>query len=276
MEQEIRQIKQNRLTHRYIKYCAGFVVFLCYALFISSCTKPDNDIHIPVDTLPPPPSGPSGVIQDFTITDSLIGHGKQTNIKWYVDGTNSLTEVRLNGEKVAFSGAMQSGPLSKNTVFTLTINNNKQASKTVYVADSMATLLWNSGIRWKTVETRTETDKVITGSQGQDSTIKVWPSTYDSFNGLYVQFRTSFSLDGSSLEEQLNPAFPKPNPSKKYVVDQVLNAPPGGTGYGMFWKGKVYFIDTLSLSSRELVLRIDSSLSNGKVTSNRIRYIPEL
>jgi hypothetical protein len=265
---------QNRQAYRYVVYCIAFVVLLCCALFVTSCTKPDEVKPIVVDTLPPPPSGPSGSIQEFSVQDTLVGHGMQTVIKWYVNGTNSLTEVRLNGEKVLFSGAMQSGPLTKNTVFTLSINNNKQSSQMIYVADSMATILWNEGRRWRTTDTRTMALKVIKGSLGQDSTIEVWENTFASFNGKYEHFRTSFDLYGNSKEEQIFTNFPQPNPSGKYVVVQVNNAPTKGTGHAMFWKSNVYYIDTLSISGKQMVLYVDTAV-NGRQTFNRIRYTPE-
>jgi hypothetical protein len=268
-----KQVKQLR---RYTISCAAFVVLAFYLVSIPSCTKPEDPQPIVVDTLPAPPSGPTGIIKDFSIQDSLIGHGRQTVIKWYVEGTNSLTEVRLNGEKVMFSGAMQSGPLSQNTVFTLTVNNNKQASKMVYVADSIATLLWNDGKRWRTIGTRTLIDTMMKGSAGQDSSIKVWQNTFDSeISKKYEHFRTSFYLDGNSKEEQVFTNFPKPNPSGTYKVVTAISSPDPGTGFGIQWKTRTYFIDTLSLASKELVLFVDTTTTGGKRTFNRIRYTPE-
>lgn len=257
-------------------YAAVLIMASFCVLSVASCTKPEAERPIRVDTLLPPPSAPTGVIQEFSVQDSLVGYMRQTVIKWYVTGTNDLTEVRLNGVKLKdFSGAQQTGPLTDPvSVFTLSINNNVQRSKTIRVADSMTTALWNDGKRWRTIDTRTLTEDTIRLIGGADSVVYVWKSTFDAAaRDKYRDFRTSFYLDNNSLEEQLSTNFPKPNPSGKFTIGFLGNNAPG-TKYGMFWKSAVYRIDTLSLATRELVLYVDS-FKNGKNTYNRIRYTPE-
>jgi hypothetical protein len=123
------------------------VVVMCI-----SCSKDDPPEPIPAVTHHPL-HPPSGVIDYFVITDSLMPfYTGGSYMKWLVTGTNAQTVVKINGIKVNTNGILDVGPLKLTTTFTLTVNNGKQASVNVYVADSITTLLWNKGKRLKMIK----------------------------------------------------------------------------------------------------------------------------
>jgi hypothetical protein len=128
------------------------MLLLTVVVMCISCSKDDPPEPIPAVT-PPPASPPTGVIDYFVITDSLMPfYTGGSYMKWLVTGTNAQTVIKINGIKVNTNGILDVGPLKLATTFTLTVNNGKQASVNVYVADSITTLLWNKGKRLKMIK----------------------------------------------------------------------------------------------------------------------------
>ncbi len=257
-------------------YIIAFVLAAFTGVFMVSCSKQEVEKPPRVDTIPLPPSAPTGKIEYFTVQDTLVGYRRQTTVKWYVTGTNSKTIVLLNGIPMKdFQGGLFSGPLTTTSVFTLSVNNGLQQTRTVKVADSITTFLWNEGKGWITNNTRTETD--VMGKSpftGNDTLLKVWMSYYDdAAKEKYRLFRTFFYLDGRSEEKQGNSAFPKPNPTGNFSI--LVPWLSSHTGFAIHWKKTWYAIDTMSAANRELVVTFDSSLANRQNTHNRIRYISE-
>lgn len=125
---------------------------LVIVVMCTSCSKEPTPEPIPI---PPPQttSPPTGVIDYFVITDSLMPfYTSGSVLKWSVKGTNAQTVVKINGIIVLLNGILDTGPLKQTTTFTLLVNNGKQASVTCYVADSVTTLLWNKGKRLKMIK----------------------------------------------------------------------------------------------------------------------------
>jgi hypothetical protein len=125
---------------------------LIVVVMYTSCSKDEEPIPIPV--IPPPTATPpSGVIDYFVLTDTLMPfYTGGSFLKWLVSGTNAQTVVTINGVKVNFNGILDAGPLKQATTFTLSVNNGKKAAVTLYVADSVTTLLWNKGKRLKMIK----------------------------------------------------------------------------------------------------------------------------
>jgi hypothetical protein len=135
------EIKRRNFFEKGIKsVCAISLLFV-----LSGCSKtvtPDPIVLPPTTT---PPSAPSGVIQSFTIADTLVPFNKGSYVSWLVTGTNTLTIVTYQGIKVANYGSLDTGPLKQNTTFTLSVNSGAKATVSIKVADSVSTALWNEG-----------------------------------------------------------------------------------------------------------------------------------
>lgn len=125
---------------------------LVMVIFCTSCSKEEDPAPIPIPT-PPVVSPPSGIIESFTITETLKPYNTPGAIlKWLVTGTNNQTLVTINGVKVAEYGIQDVGPLKLTTKFMLEVNSGKRDSVILKVADSVTTLLWNKGKRLKLVK----------------------------------------------------------------------------------------------------------------------------
>jgi hypothetical protein len=126
--------------------CKTIHVPILLCMFVAfSCSKTEEEM-VPVPTPAPPIiSGPTGVIQTFTLNDSLVAFNTGTVVKWLVNGTNTATLVNLNGVKVANYGSMETGPVKLSAVFTLEVNSGKKAILTLKTADSITSLLWSKG-----------------------------------------------------------------------------------------------------------------------------------
>lgn len=153
----------------------GFTYFLLnglrwvlplFLLAIVSCSKTVD----PTPVVPPPtptPQTPSGVIDYFRMQDTLIGFNRTSNMSWLVSGTNSLTKVSIGGVYVGNAGAISTGVMKKDTVFTLSVNNGMEAKLKLRVADSILTLLWNDG----KIAVREKTETLDTANIWRDTVI---------------------------------------------------------------------------------------------------------
>ena len=244
-----------------LAFCVAALLLGCNMI---GCTKPDVEPIIRVDT-PPTPAGPLGTIAEFSVQDSLIGYRHGTIIKWLVTETNTKTVVTLNGIKVGVYGAIQSGQLTANTVFTLSVNNGKTSTKLVTVADSLTTCFWNEGKRWMYTDAATWG---LIDSAGV--LVPGWVSAFRNDFDRYRSFRISFYLDGSSKEEQLDSRYPQPKPSGTFIVypptlvDTILR---------IYWKKRPHVVDTLS--EKSLVMHFDSTRAPGVIVNNKIALVPE-
>ncbi|MES2371891.1 MAG: hypothetical protein V4557_04880 [Bacteroidota bacterium] len=142
--------KKSSSVYTFFRMISTMVLII--AVTCTSCSK-DNPVD-PIPTPgPPPTSPPTGVISSFVITDSLMPfYTGGSMLKWLVTGTNGQTVVTINGVKVLFNGILDTGPLKQTTTFTLLVNNGKQASVVLHVADSVTTLLWNKDKRLKMIK----------------------------------------------------------------------------------------------------------------------------
>ncbi|MBV9988982.1 MAG: hypothetical protein JO301_14985 [Chitinophagaceae bacterium] len=226
---------------------------------MTGCNKFVDPVDNIVDTTRPQVLLPSGTVKEFIALDSLIGYLHGSALRWNVTGTNSKTVVRLDSVIVGNYGSLQTGQLRQTTTFLLTVNSGKSATAKVYVADSLSTMLWNEGRRWKLVDALSYEYKSVNGQLVQDF--------YSHFTDKLANERTSFNLDGTSSEVQITANYPQPKPGGKYTT--VTN-PMIPTYAELRWKGHRYLIDTLT--DMKLTMTFDSTLSTGFNVTNRVRY----
>lgn len=240
----------------YVKY-TNFIGLWVMVLFCA-CSKPAIDVPVIVSP-PPTTSPPSGVITSFIFSDSLVAYNKGTVAKWLVEGTNSQTVVTFNGVKVPFYGSWDTGPLKKNTVFTLAINNGVKTSVTIQVSDSISSYLWNDGKRLKIIKSEAyvvDTSKTGTGMKWVDTTITLQVADQ----------RISFGFDGSSYIVQSTPSmYIAPGNTGKYIVN--------ATQTGFIWRNIEYTI--ISLDDKKLVVTYSQTQPDSSVLLKKDTYLFE-
>lgn len=129
------------------------VLFIVCVSFFTSCSKPQDDpIPIVPPVVNPPSTVPSGVIDNFSIDDTLIGFNTSTFARWLVTGSNSLTTVTFGGNPVGVSGPYSTGRLKKDSLFVLLVNTGQKRSQMVHVADSITTKLNNGGMQMEKIK----------------------------------------------------------------------------------------------------------------------------
>lgn len=211
-----------------------------------SCTKQTETITPPVQP-PVVVSPPTGVIESFVLTDSLVPFYTGSTAKWLVSGTNTNTVITFNGVIVGNYGVLDTGPLKQNTVFTLAVNNGKKASVTLYVADSITTLLWNKGKRLR--QTKLELYVVPAGK-----TDPVWVDTPMTVR--IADQRIYFNLDGTSKSIQSTAnANVAQGDAGKFVITAMQTA--------FIWQGTTYILGTLN--DTVLVTVYDTVIGGNKV-----------
>ncbi len=240
-----------RKGRRLITYKTSILVFLSIWVMATSCSK-TTDTSFPT---PPPPviSGPTGEIQTFLISDSLVAFNAGSTIKWLVNGTNSLTVVTLNGVKIGLYGVLDTGPLKQNTTYTLSVNSGKMASITLHISDSITTALWAQGKRLKQVK-----KEVFILPQGA-TTDSVWVDTAMSVR--VIDQRLYFDLDRSVKIIQISPNQVAVNDAGRIMINATQD--------GFTWQGVLYTIVTLN--SNNLVLTFLDT-SNGIPIKTRNTY----
>lgn len=233
----------------------GILLFIILGSCMS-CTKQPDGYTPPVQ----PPSAvnpPTGEIQTFLLTDSLIAFNTGSTAKWLVTGTNLNSVITFNGVKVGNYGVLETGPLKQTSTFTLAINNGKQASVTLKVADSVTTLLWGKGRRLK--QTKLEMYIVPAGK-----TDPVWVDT--PMTARVADQRIYFSLNGSSKIIQ---SVSSSNVSYPDAGMFVVNA----TQTAFTWQGMVFIIGTLD--NNQLVVTYDAAQANATTVRARNTYLFE-
>jgi hypothetical protein len=223
-------------------------------LFVVSCSK-TSETPTPTTPITPPTSDykPTGTIESFTLTDTLVAFGYGTIAKWLVTGTNNYTIVTFNGVKIASYGAMDTGPLNRDMIFTLALNNGTQAITSVRVADSIATLLWNGGKRLKLIKAEKYViDTSNTYRWEVDTTIEKQ----------VLDQRINFNFNGDSKITQSTAAFVSPGDTGPVVVN--------GSKKGFLWRGIQYMIVTLD--NKYLQVTYNQLQSNGSFILSRNNY----
>lgn len=231
---------------------AAWAAFCCVMLFVS-CSKHDSGPATPTPTPTPAPS-PSGDIATFSARDSLIGFNNQTFIKWLVTNDNAYTTVMINNVKVALYGDMSTGQLKQSSAYTIMLNNNKTASLTVKVADSVTTLLWNKGKRLKQT-------KLEYYYQPPGDSMQRWVDT--PINKQIADQRTYFALNNRTSTIQLSSMYVAP-PDAYFTVTDVAKL-------NFIWNGVLYIITTLT--SDDLVITYGLNTSIGYIRArNTYKY----
>ena len=233
---------------------------------VMSCSKDPGENIIPPVVPPPVVSPPSGVIDTFYLTDSVVPYNTMgSTIKWLVTGTNTQTIVTLNGVKITFYGALDTGPLKQTTTFTLAINNGKQASRTVRVADSITTNLWNNGKRLRIIMRELSI-------WNPNNSLYEFVDTTRSLDPYTLDQRIYFSYFGNSkLYQKTANIFVALNDGGRFVVHIGTNAMTDPSTFR--WQGILYTIVTLD--DNFLVVTYDAQQSNGAVLKTRDSYLFE-
>lgn len=241
-----------RKGYRLYTYKISVLVYLLIWVMAASCSK-TTDISIPT---PPPPvlSGPTGEIQTFLISDSLVAFNAGSTIKWLVNGTNSLTIVTLNGVKIGLYGVLDTGPLKQNTTYTLSVNSGKMASITLHISDSITTALWAQGKRLKQVK-----KEVFIVPAGK--TDSAWVDTTIAVRA--VDQRLYFDLDRSVKIIQISPNQVAVNDAGRIMINATQD--------GFTWQGVFYTIATLNNNNLILTF-MDSSTGVPIKTRNTYNY----
>ncbi len=221
-----------------------------------SCTK-SSDNYTPVVQPPATVNPPTGVIESFTLTDTLIPFYTGSTAKWLVTATNLNSVITFNGVVVGNYGVLDTGPLKQTTVFTLAVNNGKKASVTLKVADSVTTLLWNKGKRLR--QTKYELFLVPTG--------QIDPVWIDNpIMARVADQRIYFNLDGTSrIYQSTASTYVAPPDAGRFVISASQNA--------FTWLGATYTIG--SLDNNVLITTYDELMANGTIVRARNTYAYE-
>ena len=232
---------------------AGIFLLL---VMLWSCTKsPDN--YTPVVQPPTTVNPPTGVIESFILTDTLVPFNTGSTAKWLVTGTNLNSVITFNGVVVGNYGVLDTGPLKQNTVFTLAVNNGKKASVSLTVADSITTLMWNKGKRLR--QTKYELFLVPAGQ-----TDPVWIDT--PMMARIIDQRIYFNLDGTSRIYQSSAStYVSPPDAGRFIISASQTA--------FTWLGTSYTIG--SLDANTLLITYDQTLSGGRTVRSRNTYAYE-
>ena len=241
--------------HTYNKTTAIALLFIIIT-GMWSCSK-STENFTPAVQPPTTVNPPTGVIESFILTDTLVAFNTGSTAKWLVTGTNLNSVITFNGVIVGNYGVLDTGPLKQNSTFTLAVNNGKQASVSLKVADSITTLLWNKGKRLR--QTKFELYLVRAGQ-----TDPLWVDT--PMTARVIDQRIYFSLDGTSRIYQSNAnANVSPPDAGRFIVNVMQ---------GTFtWLGNTYLIG--SLDNNELKTSYDIVLSNGRTVRARNTYAYE-
>jgi hypothetical protein len=237
-------------TQGFVTASMAFTVLL----FLCGCSKATD----PTPIVDPPVvvSPPSGVIQYFTLIDTLVPFNTGSTVKWLVNGTNNQTVVTFNGVIVSFNGVLDTGPLKQNTVFTLAINNGQQSSITLKVSDSITTLLWSNGKAWALVRSEVY---IVPANQAQYT----WVDTTKSIDSSILDQRIYFNYNGGSTIIQSTPSkYVSPGDAGKFVVNSSQTQ--------FTWQGILFTITTLD--DKNLVVLFDALQPNGTRVRTRYTY----
>ena len=233
-------------------------ILLCMVVVIS-CSKPEEQI-VPIVPVQPVTTGPTGMIQTFTINDTLLPFNTGTVIKWLVNGTNNLTVVTMNGVKVATYGSMETGPVKLSAVFTLEVNSGKKAILTVKTADSITTLLWSKGKSARLVKKEVYIDSTAATANNWG-----WVDTSKTITPFIRDQRIFFGLNNTAtLIQGTSNTNVSPGNGGKFITD------PGGL---YIWQNTLYTI--VSIDATYLVVTFFEALPFSPIRNTRNTYVIE-
>ena len=245
-------VDMTKKTGNTISKRLSIISVMIMIFFVTSCSKSSDTPASPVPTPPPTDYKPTGIIESFTLTDSLVPFGYGTIAKWLVTGTNNYTIVTFNGVKIATYGAMDTGPLNKNTVFTLSVNNGAQATASIKVADSISTLLWNGGKRLKQIKAEKYVPDTANVMHWVDTTIDL----------RIADQRIYFNYTGDSKIIQTSSNYVSMGDAGPVVIN--------GSKNGFLWRGIQYTI--INLDNKYLQVTYNQLQTDGKYILTRNNY----
>ena len=229
---------------------SGVSILPFFIICMLGCSKTP-----PPDSLPPqiPPNVgvPTGVIKEFTVNDTLVPYNKGTIAKWNVTETNDKTVVTFNGIKVGIYGVFETGPLQQVSTFTLAVNNGIKQSKTVSVADSVTTMLWNEGKRLK----QTKAETYIDTGRGVE-----WVKA--TLTDKVAGERTYFYINGDCKIIQISAAYTGLPVIGKFQVNTTTKT--------FMWQSNLYTITLLD--EQNLVVTFETKGFNNNKVLNRSTY----
>lgn len=233
-------------------------ILLCMVIVVS-CSKPEEETAPVVIPVQPVSTAPTGVIQTFTINDTLVAFNTGTVVKWLVNGTNNLTVVNLDSVKVANYGSIETGPRKKNTVFTLEVNSGKKATVTLNVADTVTSLLWSKGKSARLIK-----KEVYIDSTPDPSKKWGWIDTSNTITAYQLDQRLFFGLTNSvtSIQGTSNTNVSQGN-AGKFIVDIVY--------FSFIWQNVLYKIESIDATS--LVVTYDGAQPIGPKLRTRNTYV---
>jgi hypothetical protein len=217
-------------SYNALRFFVLFVVGVC----IFSCSKPDVPVPIPPPVTPPPSTQPTGIIDNYSIDDTLIKYNSATFGRWLVTGTNTVTNVTWGGNKVGLTGGLSTGTLTKDTLLVLHVNSGAQREQMVHVADIITSKLYNDG----KFAQKTKTEVTSQGAF-KDTTMA----------GTTNQEHVFFNLNGTTTIINLITPSP-PNGGPFTIID--MGMPPtttpvsAGTPAVFRWRNTDYTVVTLT------------------------------
>jgi hypothetical protein len=236
-------------------------ILLCMVVAMS-CSKPEEESAPVVIPVQPVSTGPTGVIQTFTINDSLVAFNTGSVIKWLVNGTNNLTEVKLNGVKIATYGSMETGPVKLSATFTLEVNSGKKAILTLKTADSITSLLWSKGKSARLIKKEVFIDSV---SVAGTSKPWGWIDTSKTITSVLRDQRIFFGLNNTvTLIQGTSSTNVSPGNGGKFITD------PSGL---YIWQNILYTIE--SIDATNLVVTYFATQPIGPILLTRNTYLIE-
>lgn len=236
--------------------CVALFFIVAACVFVG-CSKPDEQPTPVVPPPNPPPSTiPSGVIEYFTVDTNLVGYNRTTIAKWLVSGTNSLTRTTLSGDAVPNYGSRNTGLLTKDTVFTLAVNNGVQKTQKIFVADPVTTLLWND----TKVAIKTRSEIFVTGTGWKDTALS------------NPDYRIFFGLNGRTTLITIGTPSPHDGgafTTTPYIPPNVANNTPEQLAT-FTWSGVTYTI--VSIDATLLVVTYKGPNRSGVIVDWRDTY----
>jgi hypothetical protein len=218
---------------------------IAFSMMVSvmSCTKSDPDIPVP-PYVPPVLSQPTGTIDSFTLSDSLVPYGYNMGVtmKWSVIGTNSQTSIDINGVKFGFYGSIEVGPLKQTTLYILSVNNGKKDTVILKVADSVTTNMWNGSDAKRLRIIKRQVYRWVDTLPKSDY---FWVDT--TIDAHTLDQRIYFSYRGTSrIYQKTANQYVALSDEGKFVVN-LLNINPTGTQqFNSFrWQGNTFVIEKL-------------------------------
>jgi hypothetical protein len=231
------------------------LICILFAGMMVSCTK-QSDSFTPIVQPPTVIGPPTGDIQSFILTDSLIAFNTGSTAKWLVTNTNTNSVIRFDSVIVGNYGVLDTGPLKQNTTFTLSVNNGKKADVSIKIADSITSLLWNKGKRLK--QTKYQFYLVPVGQTGP-----VWVDT--PMTAQVADQRIYFNLDGSSkIIQSTASQYVSPPDAGKFTVNSSLTA--------FTWRNVTYILGGIDNSYLDVTY---DTIINGKTIHARNLYVFE-